>query len=355
MEKLTSHERFSRIFAHKEPDRVPIIDAPWESTIKRWHKEGMPENVHFTEYFDLDKVAHFGVDNSPQYEVKVLEETDNHIVYTSKWGATLKEWKHANSTPEFLDFIITDKEKWLEAKKRMTVDKDRIPWDYLKANYKNWHNEGYWVQIGLWFGFDITHAWTVGTERLLMALIEDPQWCMDMFEHELEINLQLFDMVWDAGYKFDAITWPDDMGYKYNQFFSVKTYRELVKPFHKRAIDWAHEKGIKALLHSCGDVNPFVPELIEIGLDALEPLEVKAGMNPPQLKKDYGDKLVFKGGVDALLYENIDNMEDVIRKVVPIMKESGGYVFSTDHSVPSRVSLEDFERIVKVAKEVGSY
>lgn len=108
-------------------------------------------------------------------------------------------------------------------------------------------------------------------------------------------------------------------------------------------------------MHSCGDINPFVLELIEIGLDSLEPLEVKAGMNPVELKKKYGDKLVLKGGIDALLYEDIEQMESVIREIMLVMKCSGGYIFSTDHSVPSTVSLKDFKRIVEVAKEVGSY
>jgi len=66
------------------------------------------------------------------------------------------------------------------------------------------------------------------------------------------------------------------MGYKGTQLFSVDMYRELLKPYHKKAVEWAHSKGIKAHLHSCGDVNPIIPELIEIGVDALNPLEVKS-------------------------------------------------------------------------------
>lgn len=79
----------------------------------------------------------------------------------------------------------------------------------------------------------------------------------------------MFEKVWAAGFEFDAIIFPDDMGYKNNQFFSLKTYREVLKPFHARTTKWAHAKGIKAHLHSCGDVNPFVPDFIEIDVDAL--------------------------------------------------------------------------------------
>ena len=130
----------------------------------------------------------------------------------------------------------------------------------------------------------------VGTERVLLALAEDPDWMVDMWHTELETELALLDMVWEAGYTFDSILWYDDMGYKYNQFFSMRMYRNLLKPFHQRAIDWAHAKGIKAHLHSCGDVRPFVPELVEMGLDALNPLEVKAGMDPVLLKQQFGER-----------------------------------------------------------------
>jgi uroporphyrinogen decarboxylase len=145
------------------------------------------------------------------------------------------------------------------------------------------------------------------------------------------------------------------MGYKFSQFFSVGTYREMLKPYHRRAVEWAHAKGIKARLHSCGDVNPFVPELLDIGMDALNPLEVKAGMNPVALKKQFGDKLLFHGGINALLWDKPDAIHAEMESVIPHMKESGGYIFSSDHSVPSSVSLEDFRRIVAHAKKLGQY
>ena len=82
MKEMTSKERFLRMFQHKEADRIPIIDAPWEGTIKRWQREGMPENADWRDYFKVDKVSKFNVDISPQYEVKIIEE-DKHCCF---WG-----------------------------------------------------------------------------------------------------------------------------------------------------------------------------------------------------------------------------------------------------------------------------
>ena len=355
MTQMTSHDRFARMYAHQEADSVPIIDGPWGATIERWHREGMPKDVSFVDYFGLDHVASIGVDNSPRYECKVVEETDEYRIATNAWGATLKNWKHAASTPDFLDFIVTSPDKWREAKKRMTPTRDRVNWDHLRANYKTWRERGYWISAGLWFGFDVTHAWMVGTERLLMAMVEDPEWCLDMFNHFLDVDIALLDMVWDEGYEFDEVRWPDDMGYKHNLFFSVDTYRNLLKPVQKRAVEWAHAKGAKAELHSCGCIRPLIPEFIDIGLDGLNPLEVKAGMDPIEVKKTFGDRLVLHGGINAMLWDKPEQIEAVIRDVVPVLKASGGYIFSSDHSVPSSVGLEDFRRIVELAKDVGAY
>lgn len=354
-EEMTSRERFRAMYEHREPDRVPIVDIPWGATIERWRAEGMPGDVTWSEFFGVDKTASVRADNSPRYPAETVEETDEYRVRTTSWGTTLREWKHAASTPEFLDYRITDRPSWEAAKERMQPTRDRVNWDHLAENYPRWRREGRWIRAGFWFGFDVTHSWIVGTERVLMALAEDPEWCADIFNTCLELHMTLYDMVLEEGYEFDCISWPDDMGYKGHQFFSPQMYRDLVKPVHRRAVEWAHQRGLYAHLHSCGDVRPFVPEFVDMGLDALNPLEVKAGMDPLSLKEEYGDELVLHGGINAVLWPEPQKVEAEIRRLLPVLKRGGGYIFSSDHSVPSSVGLEDFRRIVELAKELGSY
>ncbi len=356
MKEMSSHERFERMFAHKEADRIPIIDSPWDATIERWQREGMPADQSYVDYFGLDKfVSHRLTDNSPRFPVQVLQETEKDTTYTSEWGVTMRQWKNVASTPEFLSHTIVNADEWRKAKERISPTRDRVNWEMLEKNYKHWREQEAWISPIVWFGFDVTHAWMVGTERVLVALAEDPQWLVDMWRTELETDLALLDMVWDAGYTFDSIMWFDDMGYKNHQFFSMRMYRNLLKPFHQQAIDWAHAKGIKAHLHSCGDVRPFVPELVNMGLDALNPLEVKAGMDPRLLKQQFGKDLVFHGGINAVLWDQPEAIQAEMEAVIPVMKENGGYIFSSDHSVPSNVSLEDFRGIIGLAKKLGSY
>jgi uroporphyrinogen decarboxylase len=356
MKSMSTFERIACMFRRKEADRIPIFDIPWETTLEKWKADGMPRDADYVDYFELDRtVLLWQLDSSPRYEEKIIEETDQYRMLTTRWGATQKCWKHAESTPECLDFIIKNPDQWRLAKERIFPSPDRIPMEYLKENYPKWRKNGAWIQAYLWFGFDLTHSHMVGTERLLMALIEEPAWCLEMFNHLLETNIALFDMLWDAGFKFDAVFWPDDLGYKNKQFFSVETYRQLLKPVHKRAIEWAHSKGAKAIMHSCGDVNPFIPELIDIGLDGLNPLEVKAGMNPLELKQKFGKDLLLYGGINAVLWDDMPEMEKQMNELIPMLKKNGGYIFSSDHSVPSSVSLKNFRHIVDLAKNIGRY
>ena len=352
---MTTKERFQRMYEHREADRIPIIDSPWAGTMRRWHREGMPEGVDWRDYFDIDKVESIGVDITPRYEVKVLEDTDRYQIVTTPWGVTLKNFKELDSTPEFLDYKVTSPEAWADAKARMTLEDDRIPWDWLKNNYDRIRAEGRWIEANFWFGFDVTHSWMSGTETVLVAMIEEPEWAVDMFETYLDRCIALFERIWDAGYRFDAINWPDDMGYKGTTFFSNEMYRKLLKPTHKRAVDWAHAHGIYARLHSCGNVMTRIDDLVEIGIDCLNPLEVKAGMDPVGLKERVGDRLVLHGGINAVLWDDREAIVSSIRETIPKLKENGGYIFSSDHSIPNSVSLENMKAIVEAVKEAGKY
>ena len=352
---MNSWERIKRMYEHREADRVPILDDPWAGTIRRWVREGMPAGMDWEDYFGADKIGVINVDISPRFEKKILEENDRWYIATSQWGVTMKHFKEEDSTPEFLDYRVVDADSWAEAKARMTLDDDRIPWKMLKENFPKWRAEGRWIRAVFWFGFDVTHSWMMGTENLLIAMMEEPELAEDMFDTYLSRTTALYDRLWDAGYHFDEMFWYDDMGYKGTTFFSPAMYRNLLQPYHKRAVKWAHDHGIVAQLHSCGDIMAIVPDVVATGVDALNPLEVKAGMDVLKLKKEYGDRLVFRGGINAVNWNNTEAILAEINEKVPILKENGGFIFSSDHSIPNSVSLENMRLIMEEIKRVGKY
>jgi len=353
---LTSRERMLRTFRHQDVDRMMMVDSAWDGTIKRWYNEGMPRGVDWEDYFGFDKIVRICPDNSPRYPYKLLEETDRYRVVATPWGMIEKQFKEIDSTPEGLSHYYDSSERWEEAKVRMqTYYEDRIPWDYLKENYPKWKAEGRFMQLTVWFGFDVAHSHMVGTENVLIGMYEEPEWVMDMFDTYLTTSLDLCQRILDAGYEFDGIFWYDDMGYKNTPFFSTDMYRTLLKPYHKKAVDWANERGMTAELHSCGFIEPLLPDLMEVGIGMLNPLEVKAGMDPARLKSLYGDKIAFHGGINAQLWDEPEKVRAEMERIIPIMKEGGGYVFASDHSIPNSVSFENMKMIAELAHRLGSY
>lgn len=356
MSALTTRERMLRTYKRQEIDRILMVDNAWAGTVRRWYAEGMPQNVAWEDYFGFDKVVRIFPDNSPRFEHKIIESNDRYTVETTKWGQTLRKFKALDSTPEALSCYYDSSEKWEEAKKRMLeYHEDRIPWDYLKENYPKWRAEGRFLQLGLWFGFDVAHSHMVGTENVLIGMYDEPDWITDMFETYLSTALDLAQRILDAGYEFDGVFWYDDMGYKGAPFFSPSLYRELLKPYHKRAVDWAHERGLVTELHSCGYIEPLLPDVVEIGVEMLNPLEIKAGMDPSRLKTLYGDKLAFRGGINAQIWDNPELVRAEMERIIPIMKEGGGYVFASDHSIPNSVSFEQMKMISSLARQLGKY
>lgn len=356
MATLTERERILRTYRRQEVDRIPMLDCPWPGTIRRWHKEGMPQNVEWEDHFGFDRLIRFGFDNSPRFERKILEKTERYTILTDCWGATQKVFNELDSTPEMLDFHYNSSEKWAEAKAAMLKEyDDRINWEYLKQNYPKWRAEGRFIQFELWFGFDVAHSHMIGTENFLIGMYEEPEWVTDVFDTYLQTTLKLAQKVIDAGYEFDGMMWYDDMGYKGTSFFSPEDYRKLLKPYHKKAVDWAHERGMVTELHSCGFIEPLLPDIAETGIDMLNPLEIKAGMDPFKLKAKYGDNIGFHGGINAQIWDDIELVKAEMERIIPAMKEGGGYIFASDHSIPSSVSYENMKQIAELAHKLGKY
>ena len=356
MIQLTERERILRTYKRQEVDRIPMLDTAWGGTIRRWQNEGMPQNVWWEDHFGFDHVVRVKPDNSPRFEAKILETTDRYRIQTTPWGVTRKVFNELDSTPENLHYYYDSSEKWEEAKAAMlTPHEDRIPWDLLKENYPKWKAEGRFMQLVIWFGFDVAHSHMIGTENVLIGMLDEPEWLSDVFETYLNTSLELCQKILDAGYQFDGILWYDDMGYKNTPFFSPQLYRELLKPYHKKAVEWAHERGMVAELHSCGFIEPLLPDIVETGVDMLNPLEIKAGMDPFRLKSLYGDKLGFHGGINAQLWDDFDLVKAEMERIIPAMMEGGGYIFASDHSIPNSVSFENMTKIVELARELGTY
>ena len=355
---MTTYERMSRIYEHKEPDRVPITDWFWKSTIAGFYNDGFPNDISLEDFFGIDKIIYISndlIDTSPRFPYRIVEETDTYLIDQDSWGLTKKNFKPVSSTCQHISSCIYDRDSWEKYKHNLTPDRDRINWKYLKDNYSQWRRDGYWITVFPWFGLDVISTRMINSETVLYAMADDPEWVMDMCDTTCNLTLALLELLLDAGYNFDELHIPDDMGYRNGMLFSRQMWKDIVMPYQKRAVDWAHSKGIKFQLHSCGDIKAILPDLVDLGIDMLNPLEVKANMDLVKVKEEYGNKLALRGGFDARNWEYREKAEAEIREKLPIAMKNGGYLFACDHSVPDTVSLEDYRFIVELVKKVGTY
>jgi uroporphyrinogen-III decarboxylase len=147
-----------------------------------------------------------------------------------------------------------------------------------------------------------------------------------------------------------------DVAYKQTMLFDPEYWRAYFKPWVKAMIDECHRNNLPVIYHGCGNVELILEDFMEMGLDAYNPLEVKAGLDAVKLKAKYGNKLAYCGNNDIQVWETGD-MEmikrDVLRKLQAA--RNGGYIFQSDHSVTSAVSGHTYDYIVKLVREFGKY
>ncbi len=352
---MTSRERVLMSLNHKEPDRIPMQDSPWAATIKRWKTEGLPDDADISEYFGWD-FAFFGADCTPRFPVKVIEKNEKFIVQTTPQGGTRKNFRDYTTTPEIIGWPIKTKDDWKEIKKRLNPDFTRVDWVSALAAYNKAKDEGKFICYSGGFGYDILQGY-VKTEQLLITMIEDPGWVKEMIMTLAELNLIMMEFMIKNGFSFDGAFFYNDMGYRNASLFSPDTYLKTHYQADKMAYGFCHSKNMKVLLHSCGNVKELIPMLIDAGLDCLQPLEVKAGMDLIELKEKYGDKLAFMGGIDTRLMNDPDKtkIEQEIKTKIETAKKNGGYIYHSDHSIPNTVSFQDYSMVMELVKKYGVY
>lgn len=188
-----------------------------------------------------------------------------------------------------------------------------------------------------------------GVEEWYISTVIRKDFVYKIFEYQADIALQNLAKIFEVvGNQIQVVFMTGtDFGAQDKPFLSVKTYRELYKPFHKLLNDWIHEKTKwKTFMHSDGAIFPLIPEFIEAGFDILDPVQWTAkDMDPKRLKEMFGEKLVFWGGsVDPQFTFPFGTPDDVKKEVDARIKDfapGGGYVFNSIHNIQPGVPVEN--------------
>lgn len=357
---MTSIERMIATLDHKPVDQTPIAVSPWGATVARWKSEGhIQEGEDIQEHFgqDLRTGGWLNTVADLDFVPQTLEETEETILQIDGNGAMLRRHKLHDSTPEHVDFTVKDRAGWEEKiKPRLTeVDRRRIPFEgYGEARKFAAEKERFFCWSGV-APFEQMHP-VCGHEYMLMGMALDPEWVKDMVMTFATLSVNSLEILFAEQGKPDGFFFYEDMGFKNKPFMSPAMYQEILEPGHKLLFDFAHANGCKVIVHSCGYVEPLCPGLIRAGMDCLQAMEVKAGMDLPTLFARFGDKLSFYGGVDVRClisndFAQID--EEMDKKILPVVQGGGGYVLHTDHSEPPEVNYETMKYFVERGRKLG--
>jgi uroporphyrinogen decarboxylase len=150
----------------------------------------------------------------------------------------------------------------------------------------------------------------------------------------------------EVGHLVDVVFWGDDYGMQQAPMFRPQHFTDLVKPVNQRMVAVVKElSDARVLLPSCGSVAPMIPDMIDTGIDALNPVQVSAdNMDPAKLKADFGDRLAFWGGIDTqdvLPFSTPAEVGEYVHFIIKTLGKGGGYVLSTVHNIQEQVPPEN--------------
>jgi len=341
---MTHRERMLNALGRKPVDLLPRGDGLWGETARKYVAQGkLKENEDHVIHFDMSWRGAGWLNSTADIDFKeqVLEETEETKLVLNGNGARLRWWKNKAGTPEHVGFNVTDRAAWeTQIKPRLVkLDRRRIPFDDYRKTRALAAAED---RAFCWGGvapFEQMHP-LCGHENMLMGMALDPDWVKDMVMTYARFTVMHLEELFAEAGPPDFMFFYEDMGFKEKPFMSPDMYREIMLPGHKLLFDFAHARRLKVVVHSCGYVEPFVPGLIEAGMDCLQAMEVKAGMDMPKLCRRFGDRISFFGGIDIRIiasndFKRID--EELERKIRPVIESGTGYVLHSDHSIPPEV------------------
>jgi len=373
---MNPRERILTTLTHKEPDRVPIDLGGTPTGIEVEAYDRLKELLGFNgetrtfvrDHVEVDEpvLERFGIDTrylriKPPRDFRLTIEADNS--YVDYWGT---RWKKPPSSLywDMVDYPI--KEATLDALSRYQWPDPDDPGhtEGLRERAKSLYESTDYALVVDMIGLGVfEHAWTMrGFEDFLADLVVNQTFAEALLQSIAEYQVYLWGRVLDeVGEYVQVVMVSDDLGTQNGPMVSPETYRRLIKPAQKRVWQFIKEKtDAFLLLHSCGSVQTFIPDFIELGVDVLNPIQVAAkDMDPRELKSEFGKDLSFWGGgcdtQGTLPYGTPDQVEEEVTRRISELAPGGGYVFNQIHNIQPQVPPENIVRMVEAALEHGTY
>jgi len=380
VEKMTGRERVLTALAHCEPDRVPIdFGSTWITTIT------IPAYERLKSHFGLESET---ILMERMQQVCMVDERILEILDVDTRGVFYGPPELANN-------------QWVELSDDRYRDCWGITWqkpptsyyydmvkpalggeitlsDVINHPWPDPHDPGYTrglrdrvkrqrestdcalvLNISVWFVQ--CSQFIRGFEDWFIDMVAQPRLMEALFDLLVDIMVATVgDVLAEVGDLVDVVSVSDDVGTQDRTVVSPEMYRRLIKPRQAKAFAYIHEQTEAPLMyHTCGSVYEIMEDLIEIGVDALNPVQTTAAkMEPQRLKEEFGDWISFWGGIDShrvLPWGTKEEVKEEVYKVIHTLGPGGGYILNSVHNIQPNVSMENLLAMFEAAREYGRY
>ena len=381
---MNARERLITALEHREPDRVPFdLGASLITGIHKTAYKNFTDFLNVPEkelkIFDVvqqistpseELLQKIGVDTrnlsplaSSQWTLNYSEDAE-YRYFTDEWGIVWRMpldngfyfdmYKNPMAEIDTLEGLAdyqfpnpTDDARFVGLRQRALVE-------YEKGNAI--------VMSSMSAGIMELGAWLRGFENFFMDLALRPEFTRALLNKVYEIKRQYWEKVLnEVGDLIQVVQEADDLGSQNSLLISPKMYRKFIKPLHKDLFEFIHSKTkAKVFIHSCGAVADLIPDLIDSGVDILNPVQLSArNMDPVKLKQEFGKDIVFwGGGIDTqsiLPKGSPTQVREAVKRQIEILAPGGGFVFNTVHNIQPDVPPENLMAMVEALHEFGNY
>ncbi len=382
---MIPRERILTTLAHQEPDRIPVDLGG--TGLTGIHKNaytalveylGLPkkkirianamEQIAVVEPELLDAIGiekYFvgvGLNLPPEWKLEIWEENE-YLYYYDEWGIKWGKPKHSELYFDMVEHPLANytsiaqliKHPWPKANQSFFKCIDSVARSLRQTPY---------AIIGggpIGTGIFLECCWLSGMEKFFEDLLLRPAYAKKLVEKITEIQLTFMDQYLDkVGPYLDIYILGDDWCGQDGPFISPRLLRELIIPPTREQISLIKKKSkAKVFFHNCGSVVDLIPDMIEMGIDILNPVQLTArGMEAKKLKREFGQDIVFWGGIDTqktLPFGNPDEVCQHTREVIDALAPGGGFVFNTSHNIQSGTPPENILAMYETVKQYGVY
>ena len=384
---MNSRERVLTALDHQEPDRVPfdlgstLTTGISQITYRKLlpilgfdanREVGIVDTIQQLAAVDEDVLQKLQVDTRGVVHealggrAEMWEDEDNSYL-KDQWHVT---WRMPKRTGYYYDMTAHP----LRGDNPADIDKfswpnprDPARWEGLVDQVKPLHDAGEYCVVlgstGMSVGLLQTIQWLQGFEDSYTNLAGNPLFMHKLVDKITELDLEFWDaFLGEVGPYLDVILYADDFAGQNGPLMSIDMYKNYFKTGYKEIFDLIHRKApnIHILFHSCGAVYDLIPELIELGIDILNPVQVSAvDMDTKRLKQEFGDAITFwGGGVDTqriLPFGTPQDVKDEVKRRIDDLAPGGGFVFNTVHNIQRDVPPENVMAMHEALLEYGAY